>query len=107
MTKLYENIKALCKANHTSIRKLQVILGFPMGTISNWSNTLPSCRRVIAVAHYFNVSVDFLLGEDINPNNNPYAQSILQAAERLEVNEEISTIVIKMMEVLKEQLEKR
>lgn len=110
MTKLYQNVKLLCKENHISLRKLGDILGFPKGTISNWRKTLPSCKRVIAVAHYFGVSVDFLLGEtdcrepnSINGNFNPIVSRVALAAERCEVDEDASIVLIKMMRALKEQ----
>lgn len=63
---IVEQIKALCKSNKTSITKLEKELGFGNGTIYKWETASPSTSNVCAVADYFDVSVDFLLGRITN-----------------------------------------
>lgn len=60
---LYERIEALCKEQNISIAKLEIECGFSNGIIQKWKITsVPKADRVVAVAKYFNVSTDYLLG---------------------------------------------
>lgn len=45
-----------------SVRGLERALGFGNKTISKWEEHIPSVDKVVMVADYFNVSVDYLLG---------------------------------------------
>ena len=105
MTKLYMDTKELCKEHKMSIRALQRELNFPDGTISNWAYRLPNCSKVIDVAQYFNVSIDFLLG--ISNIRYPFKQDvegavkdILEAAIRYNIDKETSRVVIDLMRSL-------
>lgn len=46
-------------------------LGSSVGTISNLENQnrTPSLKMVVAIAEYFDVSVDYLIGRTDNPNS--------------------------------------
>ncbi len=60
---LYQRIKALCDKKGISISKLESELGFGNSSIKKWEKTSsPSIDKIIKVASYFDVSVDFLLG---------------------------------------------
>lgn len=59
---LLERIKALCSANHISIQALEQKTGMSNGTIRNWDKFYPRADRLMAVADYFNVSMDWLMG---------------------------------------------
>ena len=67
MTKLYQNVAALCKANKISILELERQTEIPPNTITTWRKSMPLCERVLLVANYFDVSIDFLLGNSNNP----------------------------------------
>lgn len=59
---LYQRIKALCKRKGISIAKLESELGFGNASIKKWKDTSsPSVDKIIKVASYFDVSVDYLL----------------------------------------------
>lgn len=62
MNDLLTVVKSLCKKEKISIRKLEQSVGFSHGTIGVWNTSRPSIDRVEAVADYFDVSVDQLLG---------------------------------------------
>ena len=64
MNELLTMIKALCDKRGISIRKLETELGFAHGTIGVWDKSRPSIDRAAAVADYFGVSIDWLLGRD-------------------------------------------
>jgi len=60
-----ERIKILATEHGISIPNLEKACGLGHGTISRWDVISPSCDKLCAVADYFGVSVDHLLGRDI------------------------------------------
>lgn len=59
---IYDRIKELCKRNKITVSKLEEDLGFK-GLVSKWNKHKPSYENIKKVADYFNVSVEYLLGE--------------------------------------------
>ena len=69
---LYEKIKELAAQKHTSILKIEEHLGYGNGTIRRWNKNKPNYDKIQSVAKYFNVSVDYLLGnEELKKTNKP------------------------------------
>ena len=65
---IYSRIKELCKANKITIRKLEETLGFGNSSINKWKGSVsPSIDKVIKVADYFDVSIDYLTGVSDTP----------------------------------------
>lgn len=61
---LYDRIKELCREHNISISKLESMLEFGNSSIKKWGKTVsPSIDKIIKVAAYFGVSVDYLLGK--------------------------------------------
>ena len=61
---LYKKIKELAIQKHISIRQLEEKLGFANATLRRWDKNKPSVDKIQAVAKFFNVSVDYLLGNE-------------------------------------------
>lgn len=61
---LYEKIKELAAQKNISIRQLEEKLGFANATLRRWDQNKPSVDKIQAVAKFFNVSVDYLLGNE-------------------------------------------
>lgn len=60
---LYQRIRELCSKKGISISRLESDLGFGNSSIKKWEKTSsPSVDKIIKVASYFDVSVDYLLG---------------------------------------------
>jgi len=60
---LYNRIKELCSQKGISISKLESDLGFGNASIRKWEKTSsPSVDKIVKIASYFDVSVDYLLG---------------------------------------------
>lgn len=61
---VYDNIKKLCDSQHIAITTLESQLGFGRGSIGKirQAKNLPTANRLQAVADYFGVSIDYLLG---------------------------------------------
>lgn len=61
---LVKNIQNLCNSKNTTLIGLEREIGLGRGTIRNWDNHAPSIDKLQKVANFFNVSVDFLLGNE-------------------------------------------
>lgn len=60
---LYNRIKSLCQKNGITITQLESTLGFGSSSIKKWEKTSsPSVDKIMKVASYFNVSLDYLMG---------------------------------------------
>lgn len=70
MIRLFE----LRSEKELSQRSIAKIMNVSQGTYNNWenSNTQPSIEQLIALARFFDVSVDYLIGNSNNlePNKN-------------------------------------
>lgn len=61
---LYHRIKSLCTEKGITISKLESDLGFSNSSIKKWEKiSSPSVDKILKVANYFNVSLDYLLGK--------------------------------------------
>ena len=59
----YQRIKELCSRRNITIAKLESELGFGNASIKKWEKTSsPSIDKILKVAKYFDVSIDYLLG---------------------------------------------
>lgn len=63
---IYQRIKDLANEKKISIRELEKQLGFSNGAVNKWEIKAPS-DKLEAVADYFNVSTDYLLGRTKSP----------------------------------------
>lgn len=59
---LVERIKTLCKENKTTIAELERRSGISNGQIRKWDVSTPGVDKLNAIADYFDVSTDYLLG---------------------------------------------
>lgn len=64
---LYEKIKELSARQKISITALEEKLKIANGTIRRWGKSNPGIDKVQKVADYFNVDVDYLLGNSDIP----------------------------------------
>ncbi len=69
---LYSKIKELASTKHVSIAQVERDLNLSNGSMAKWDKHSPKSENIKAVAHYFNVSTDFLLGNDIADNSIQY-----------------------------------
>ena len=80
---LYDRIQMLCDERRISIAQLEKQCGFANATIKKWQNaSTPGVDKVIAIAKYFNVSTDYLLGRTDIPSR----------AEEIIADEDIITL---------------
>lgn len=77
---LLDNVKSLCASRNITIAELERGVKAGNGTIRKWNDSSPSADRLEAVADYFNVSTDFLLGRDTLSNQ---ARELAKTVDRL------------------------
>ena len=65
---LRDRIKELSSQRKVSVAELERTLGFGNGSISKWNKQSPSTEKLMKVANYFDVSLDYLVGR----NNDKY-----------------------------------
>lgn len=67
-----KQLRKLRNKQGISAKTLGGILGIPQTTISNWENlkSEPNYESLIKIANYFNVTVDYLVGNDNEENKN-------------------------------------
>lgn len=75
---LLEKIKALCSQSGISLCELEKRLGFGNGLLRKWETSSPSIHNLQKVAHYFGVSIGYLVEE------NPLSQDALEIAHQYE-----------------------
>lgn len=66
---LVERIKQLCRNKGIDLGILENELGFGKKSVYKWDKNTPSLERVIKVADYFDVSLDFLTERHIYKND--------------------------------------
>ena len=60
-----DRIKALCKARGITVRKFEIDCGFGNGYVRTMAkqDSTPNGKNITTIAHYFDVSEAYLLGE--------------------------------------------
>lgn len=66
----YDKYIALCKRNNISPSRAAQEIGFNKSSITNWKNNCYTPRKeiLVSIAKYFNVSVDYLVGNEEQKN---------------------------------------
>lgn len=62
---LVDRIRSMANQKGMSLPQLEVELGLGNGTISRWKTSSPNTDKLQRIADYFNVSIDYLLGREI------------------------------------------
>lgn len=66
---VYDRVQTLCRNKGIAISELEKYLNLSNGAIGKWRKSYPSAEKVAAVAAYFDVSTDYLLGlTDVEKN---------------------------------------
>lgn len=74
---LVDKIKTLCDKRGETLASLERKMDFGNGTIRRWDKTTPSGDKLVRVADFFHVSVDYLLdrGQKEKPAQDVQAES--------------------------------
>lgn len=74
---IVERIKSLCIAENITIKELERIIQISNGSIRHWNEKTPSVERVLLVADYFKVSLDWLVTGKESGNLTPEEQTLV------------------------------
>lgn len=85
-----EIIRQLCKKNDISITSLEEKLGYSNGSISKSNVQFMRSDRLMAIASYFGVTMEYLMGSD-KLEWNPETQELVQQ-EDYYINEETKDV---------------
>lgn len=81
-----EVIKELCKSREMSVYELERQLDFGRGCIGKWAGVSPSYDKVVKVANYFNVSMDYICGNTDNPEPPDSSDQTIVCLQRFKKN---------------------
>ena len=84
---MYERIQLLMMQRQMNKSDLSKAVGVSTGNLSDWANgrSSPSMEKLIKVADYFDVSLDYLAGRDDRfPNPSPEAFELIRIFENLD-----------------------
>lgn len=80
---LFQRILYLIKKYNVSLYAVEKAAQLSDGALRRWGKSPPSCDRLMRVAQYFGVSVDFLLGLTDNPKSHLSRERLERAANDL------------------------
>lgn len=73
---IFTRIKELCKRSGISVNRLESIVGMSQYSITRWKNSSsPTVDKLLRVAQYFHVSLDYLVGQTDVSSPNPAIQA--------------------------------
>ena len=84
---MYERIRLLADAKGINMVTLGKAIGASSGNMSDWKagRTSPNVEKLIRIADYFNVSVDYILGRDDRfPAFSPDTYELMRIYDRLD-----------------------
>lgn len=108
-----ERVKAICKERKIAISKLEKDLGFSNGYIGQLRKGVFPANRLDAIADYFGVTTDYLLGKEKAPTANGERKDVLDEVdvafygEYKELDEEQKATIRDMVAVMRSRKEKR
>lgn len=73
----YDTYCSLCKKHGISPSAAAIEMGISKGTVSVWKNRgiMPQAQQLQKISDYFGVSVDYLLGKEIQTKKDPAENS--------------------------------
>lgn len=82
---LCAKIKKLCDLFDITLAELEQFSKIGKNTITNWpkAKTMPSADKILRIANYFDVSVDYLLGNTNDPKSHKNEVSYNSVTQRL------------------------
>lgn len=81
--KIFDIVKQLCEDRNVKISVLERDLGFSRGSIYKMESSAPSSDKLVKLADYFSVSIDYLVGRTNNKEGFINKDEIEQSYESL------------------------
>lgn len=98
-----ERLKMLCDDKGVSQRKLEQDLGLSNGSTSKWKNSSPSGDVLRKISEYFNVSIDYLMGQtgvipELSPRSEQEKKLLVLYRQTNGVSEDDKEMLVKQFE---------
>ena len=79
-------VAKLCAEHNITLTELERRLGFGQGSIGKWKDSTPKVDKIIAIANYFHVTTDYIMGissydDDLTTQPNDRPVNTLKEAE--------------------------
>lgn len=104
--KLKDKVQALCKERGISIRRFENELGISNGNVKHWDVSMPSGDKLLAIAKYFGVSVDYLLDETTDSTSEYYEDpEVEMMTQQLKDRPELKILFDASKDLKKEDIE--
>lgn len=94
---LRERIKLLCKEQKTSLNAMESECGFAKGYASKLDKSTPNAENLRKIANFFNVSVDYLMTGEENPED--FSDEAAHLAEKIRKDTRLSDALKKYFEL--------
>lgn len=78
---IVDRIRLLANAQGLNLPNLEMRLNLGNGTISRWSKSSPNTDKLLRVADYFHVPIDYLLGREPSSYDNEYGRTLSSLRE--------------------------
>lgn len=86
---IYERIQEKANEKGISIKKLEQEVGLGNGIIKRWNTSSPQCNKILLVANYLQVSLDWLVtgknSEDLTDNEKEMLKNYRMLPEREQI----------------------
>lgn len=89
-----EVIKTLASQKNVSLAEVERSVGLSSGAITKWAKSSPSSDKLVRIADYFNVSVDYLLGRTDAATEDQHYVMIQRKARRMTPEQREKTLRI-------------
>lgn len=84
----YQRLEQLQRLSKKSFNQIEKDLGYPRNALNNYKlDGIPSGKRLLEMAKYFNVTPDYLLGVETQKTNLPDFFEKLEIKEKMEMCE--------------------
>ncbi|MBD5824755.1 helix-turn-helix domain-containing protein [Lactococcus petauri] len=77
----YQKLQELAKDKGVSFKQIEKELNYPTNTLYNYKSKDPSGQRLIELADYFDVTIDYLLGREEKVS--PWTATVARATVKL------------------------
>ena len=92
MNLLLQRVAELCKLRGLSYNALEDAAGLTRNSVNKWGTSMPSGDRILKVALFFDVSIDYLFGRTDNPKSHksiPYNNFVASVTAMQQIKEAV------------------
>ena len=83
---IVDRIRILANSRGLSLTSLEVALKLGNGTISRWNKSSPNSDKLMRVADYFHVPIDYLLGRDKSFYGDVFSKEVDHWSKPISIN---------------------